>query len=802
MTAGVSVTVASGTTAVTGPGAVTIGRDHSSDIVVDDPLVSRVHARLAVAGGRWVLSDANSRNGVFFDGARVSTVTVDRAVTVRLGDAVAGPWVQVSPLEGAAPVDEGVAPGKLTAVHDARSGVVRIGRAAENDIVLDDLLVSRFHAELHRDADGRARAVDLGSHNGTFVNGQPVADGPLGPEDLLTIGSRLFRLRDGRLVEYADSGVVGFTAVGLHVGLDGGRVLLDRVSFALDPSSFLGVVGPSGAGKSTLLGALTGFRPADGGSVTYGGRDMYRDYDALRRRIGYVPQDDLVHPDLTVAMSLRYAAKLRFPPDVGADERDRRVDQVLDELDLEHRRDLPVRLLSGGQRKRVSVALELLTEPSLLFLDEPTSGLDPGLERSVMQLLRDLADRGRIVVCVTHSVESLHLCDRVLCLAPGGRMAWFGPPQLACAHFRRADFQEVFQDLAAGDPDHVAAKFAATDAHRRYVTEPLSGARAPDVATPPERHAPVRGWWRQFSTNTARYARSMAADRANLLYMAAMAPVLGLVLLLRLPPDQLDRLPAGEFHLFSQAAAPLLLLTLATTQLGMAFAAREVVKELPIFKRERAVGLSISAYLGSKLVVLSAVGVAETLVLVAITLARQRGPADGAVLADGHAELVLVFGATWVAGIALGLMMSSLSVSENRLALVLPAVIGLHSIAATGVALPGVPSVPVLDQTAYVSSAAWGFKAAASTVRLNELQAFNDAVRDLPLDGARGDPEGAARRALDRLARTDPETAERLGDPNFNHSAGAWSRAMIAIGALIIASLIGAGLALRRYDPL
>src|SRR6185369_10929831 len=158
---------------------------------------------------------------------------------------------------------------------------------------------------------------------------------------------------------------------------------------------------------STLLGALTGQRPADAGEVRYDGRDLYASYDELRQRIGLVPQDDILHPQLTVRRALRFAAELRFPADTSAAERHARVEEVLDELGLIDQATQRISTLSGGQRKRTSVALELLTRPSLLFLDEPTSGLDPGMDKSVMRTLRGLADDGRTVVVVTHNVANL-----------------------------------------------------------------------------------------------------------------------------------------------------------------------------------------------------------------------------------------------------------------------------------------------------------------------------------------------------------------------------------------------------------
>ncbi len=804
---GLSISTATTTRELAADESATIGRDPSNAVVIDDPLVSRHHARLDLAGETWVLHDLQSRNGTFVDGQRVEELVLTRGVLARLGHPDNGPWLRLEPVFGrraaepAAPADS-AGLGKLSIVHEVRRDRVRIGRDGDNDVVLDDLLVSRHHAEFRFGPGDEFTIVDLGSHNGTFVNGRRVDSAQVGPRDLVTIGAQRLRVQDGRVVAYADAGNVNFAAAGLSVVSSSGLTLLDDVTFALDASCFLGVVGPSGSGKSTLLGALTGYRPATSGRVYYGGRDLYTEYDALRRRIGFVPQDDLVQLDLTVAQSLRYAARLRFPPDVGSSERAARVDAVLDELGLTNRRDLRVRQLSGGQRKRVSVALELLTRPALLFLDEPTSGLDPGFERNVMQLLRGLADDGRIVVCVTHSVDSLFLCDRVLCLAPGGKPAYFGPPQLAAAQFGRKDWHEVFQDLSNESGVDWKERFEQTDAHARFVAQPLAGevsASAPPETEPTRR---ARGWLRQTTTLTARYGRSMLSDRRAFLYLTFAAPVLGVVLLLRLPTGELRRLPPGQLHLFSRAVAPLLLVALGLTQLSINLSVREIVKELAIFKRERAVGLSISAYLASKVSVLAVVGIVQASVVVLIATARQGGPSDGVVIGSGRLELILVFAVTSLAGMALGLLTSSIVVSEDRLALILPAIIGIQVLAATGMAIPSVPRVPVLDQTAYVASASWGFTAAASTSRLNQLQAFNNALRKVPLDKVRSNPRAALDQTVQVFDPANPASARRLGDAAYNHDARAWTRAILALLAITAVCLAGAGIALRRYDPL
>src|SRR6202012_4221396 len=239
-------------------------------------------------------------------------------------------------------------------------------------------------------------------------------------KDIVGIGHATFRLTDGELREYIDSGDVSLVAQDLVVEVAGGKILLNHVSFPLGERNLVGIIGPSGAGKSTLLGALTGMRPADRGVVLYDNRDLYKDYDELRTRIGLVPQDSVMHTQLTTQRALQYGAELRFPPDTGPDERNGRIEEVMG-------------------------ALELLTKPSLLFLDEPTSGLDPGLDKSVMEQMRDLAHDGRTVIVVTHSVANLDVCDRLLVLVPGGKVAYYGPPEEGLQYFGQSDWADVFQ---------------------------------------------------------------------------------------------------------------------------------------------------------------------------------------------------------------------------------------------------------------------------------------------------------------------------------------------------------------------
>ena len=296
----------------------------------------------------------------------------------------------------------------------------------------------------------------------------------------------------------------------------GDRRILDRVSFSLEPNNMLVIVGPSGSGKSTLLRALTGTGPASSGGVGYGGRDLYTNYDEIRHRIGLVPQDDILHPQLKVREALQFAGQLRFPPDVDKANCARRVDQVIHELGLVTQAEQRVSTLSGGQRKRTSTAMELLTRPSLLFLDEPTSGLDINRDREVMQVLRHLADDGRTVVVISHNVTYLDLADRVLVLATGGQLAYYGPPQDALSFFGCKDWADMYALLEQPRRDWYD-RYLNSPAGRRYGRLPQTGPRAGaaqqnQVQAPPPRQQNAMS---QFATLAKRYVKVIARTRRS-----------------------------------------------------------------------------------------------------------------------------------------------------------------------------------------------------------------------------------------------------------------------------------------------
>ncbi|OII69094.1 FHA domain-containing protein [Streptomyces sp. CC77] len=651
-----------------------------------------------------------------------------------------------------------------TSVRPLPGGTVRIGRDPANDVVVDDLVVSRRHAELQLRPDGTHWIHDLGSHNGTFLNGRRVDTARVTTDDVVGIGHCAYVLVGGRLVEYTDTGEVSLDVQGLSVTVDGGRdggrrTLLDGVSFPVGEKHLLAVVGPSGAGKSTLLNALTGLRPADRGTVLYDGRDLYREYAELRQRIGLVPQDDILHLQLTVRRALGYAAELRFPQDTARAEREARVAEVLRELGLEQRADQPVHSLSGGQRKRVSVALELLTKPSLLFLDEPTSGLDPGMDRSVMHMLRGLADDGRTVIVVTHSVLSLDVCDRLLVLAPGGRIAYFGPPGEALGFFGFAQWPEAFEAFETDRARDWAGRFHDSAFRQRYV-EPAQPHREPPpaagAAAPPAPPPKAQSWGSQLRTLVRRYAAALSADRTFLAIMVALPFVMG-AMARALSEGRLG--PESSLNV-------LLILCVGGVLTGAANAVRELVKERTIYRRERAVGLSRSAYLMSKVVVLGLVTVVQAVVLTLVALVGvPLGAPDGqGVLLPPLVELTVAVAALSFTAMTLGLLVSAL-VRKEEVTMPLLVLLAIVQVVFCG-ALLEVRGTPVLEQLAWLVPSRWAFAAMASTVDLGAT-----------VPGPKAD------------------------DPLFAHTVGTWLLDMGVLLGLAVVFLFVVARLLRRHEP-
>ncbi|WAC90615.1 ATP-binding cassette domain-containing protein [Mycobacterium sp. Aquia_213] len=625
------------------------------------------------------------------------------------------------------------------------SGSLTIGRATDNDIVIQDVLASRHHAFLTQTPLG-TEIRDAHSVNGTFVNGVRVGSAVLTEGDVVTIGNVDLVFTRDTLVRRTEAAT---RTGGLEVNSvcftveQGKKQLLDHISLTARPGTLTAIIGGSGAGKTTLSRLIAGYTSPTSGTVTFEGHNIHTEYASLRSRIGMVPQDDVVHRQLTVNQALGYAAELRLPPDTSKADREQVVAQVLEELELTKHADTRVDKLSGGQRKRASVALELLTGPSLLLLDEPTTGLDPALDRQVMMMLRQLADAGRVVLVVTHSVSYLDVCDQLLLVAPGGKTAFLGPPSQIGAAMGTTNWADIFAKVGA-DPDEANRRFREEN-QQQLPQVPAEHSPAADLGEPV--HADVL---RQFSTIARRQIRLVISDRGYTVFLALLPFLIGILTLTVRGnsgygmSDPLGNNPAQPDQI-------LVMLNVGAVFMGTALTIRDLIGERPIFKREQAVGLSTAAYMGAKIVVFSTFAIVQAAIATAISVIGWGQPISNAViLGNVDFELFVTVAATCVGAALLGMALSALAQSQDQIMPML--VVSIMSQLVFSGGMIWVTNRAVLDQLSWVTPARWGFAASASTI---------DTHRLIP-------------------GPTDPK------DQHWNHTKSAWLFDMAMLGVLCI----------------
>ena len=602
-----------------------------------------------------------------------------------------------------------------------------VGRTPDNDLPIDHPLISRHHARFVR-SGAQWTVTDLGSTNGTYVNGQRVtASARLSIGDVVDLGGTRLVLAEGNRLERRDyRGDMRIEAHGVAISA-GGRCLIEGVSLTLMPSELVGLMGPSGAGKTTLMTALNGYQPPSSGRILFNGQDLYASFDQFRLGIGYVPQDDILHGELTVAEALYFTARLRLPSDTSDEEIAQRIDKVLCQLGIAHIRNsiigTPTRkVVSGGERKRVNVAMELLNDPPVLFLDEPTSGLSSEDALSVMQCLRDLAREGRTILLTIHqpSREVFRLMDNLAVVSRDvkgknpARLVYYGPAYPEAIRFFNPE-KELPSEPA---PDMVLRGLAerpTADWRERYERSPLKqrfvdqragrglvrGAAAPGVRKAP---SPVR----QTFVLARRGIALKARDVWNSSILFAQAPIIGFLLVLVFGDASHARSSPADAHTAAVAVATVLFLTnIAAIWFGCSNAAREIVAEWAVFSRERMVGLRLPAYLASKLSLLGLIGLAQCVLLLLIVRYGCR------IDAPWQPLLLCLFLSTLI-GTALGLFISSLArSSEVAISLVPIAILPM-------VVLGGMMQPPRLMEQpartlAHLVPSRWAFELAVAT---------------------------------------------------------------------------------------
>lgn len=709
---------------------VNIGRDASNDIVINEKTVSNFHAQIVREGERLLLIHPHpgrqqTLNGLLYQGQKIGSTQqfrqeLRRGDVFRIGD-MHGTLVTLTYNDGSGDRQEAVPD-----IHPIPldTAFLTVGRLADNNVVLNHPQVSAHHARLER-VHNAHRIVDLGSTNHVYVNTRQVKEQLLKTNDEVRIGPFRLTYTGTQLIQRAEGSNIRIDA--LHLNRYGNRevLLLNDISLVIPPCKFVALVGGSGAGKSTLLNALSGLYPAQQGLVLYNGQDYYQNPAAFSSQLGYVPQDDIIHRDLSVERALYYAARLRLPGDFTDGQIQQRIDEVLDDVEMKHRRKMLVSRLSGGQRKRVSIALELLANPSVFFLDEPTSGLDPGLDRKMMLLLRLLADRGHTIVLVTHATSNIDVCDYVCFLAQGGHLAYFGPPDEARVFFDKSSFAEIYGMLEPTEdqpdiPVQAEKIFRASSDYQRYVVQQFNQEAATLATQTRERTVEARQrprgqLWRQFRLLTLRSLELLKNDGVNLLILLLQAPIIGLILLfmassttfiplriancptranildtsgpivsndcqrvldfLNTAPGQAFLKQQGEtkdqalqdaiaFGSGADSQQILFIMSFAAVMFGCINAAREIVKEGPIYRRERTVNLGIIPYMFSKCTVLGVLCLLQSGVLA--LMVNLKAPFHQGVFLPVLLEVYITLALTSLAGLMLGLAISALVPNTDR----------------------------------------------------------------------------------------------------------------------------------------
>ncbi len=723
---------------------VWFGREPDCDIVFDADavMVSRRHAEIRREDGNFVVVDNGSFNGTLVNEQRISNPTPiyhgdeiqlgmggpvlrfnapsrvapkgaslagQRAIAIgqmgnlqaALGEQAIGSKTMVANMGNMSQkVDTSAKPQLLMSLVFGGKKELVIGREDASDIKLDGLQISNRHARLLQTNSGVV-VEDIGSTNGVFVNENKVTKQIVLPQDSVYIGTFLIKIDGtGNISVFDTRSKTRIDSINITKDVknrSGGGMLrlLDNISLSIKPNEFVGLLGPSGAGKSTFMDALNGMRPASGGSVLINNLDLYEHLDSIKQSIGYVPQDDIIHRELTVYRTLYYVGKLRLSRDVSRKEINQIIEEVMDVTGLTERRDVPINQLSGGQRKRVSIAVELITKPSVIYLDEPTSGLDPATEEKIMKLFRQIAESGRTVILTTHAMENVKLFDKIVILMRG-KLAFYGKPDEALKHLGAESFKDLYDKLEEpieqklkqnGNANRMEItervsedwkqKFTQTPQYRKNVYEPLKElGKQQSSGVKKKSRLGIFGSIRQWLTLSRRYWEVLFRDKSTLFILLSQAPIIAVMIYLVMGENQ-----PRDFAYF--------VLSLVAVWFGTSISAREVIRERPVYNRERMVNLGLIPYIFSKLFILGIiVGVQCLLLFLPLKFLDITGlmPMPGQFLGIPQFFVMLL---TAGVGIALGLLISAL-VKTSEMATSLVPLILIPQILFSG--LVGVPS--------------------------------------------------------------------------------------------------------------
>ena len=688
---------------------ITLGRfNHSGskkvDIVLpDNVLLSRNHSNIKIHSSGKISYTDESKLGTVIDGRTINRQTVIlRNSEHEISFSISEPFKIVIKNEAIREnaVEELVKrssnPSKIENVSGktvrvnvekafASKSTIIFGRGTNADVTLDSLNISRQHSSISRN-NGSFELKDLGSKNGTYVNGKKISSSPITMGDFIQLGpyqiklvSNEYEVESPEITKYSIVCKDVYRTVQVK---SKPLTILQTCSLKIKKDSLVAIMGPSGCGKSTLLNAMNGLNPATGGDIYINGQNLYKNYDSLKKSFGYVPQDDIVHSNLTVNETLWYAAKLRLEQDITDEEIKRKIDKILTELKIDHEKNKKVSELSGGGRKRVCIASELLTEPSILFLDEPTSPLDPAMINEFLTILKNLSEQGTTIIMVTHKPEDLQYMDEVIFLASEGYLTYHGNPGAAMYnYFSKSDIIGIYELL--NDQQKIKQYYKGATESRAGMTSIIEQNRAVPTLSK-ENNSLSQVFWL-----SRRYLSLKLSDKRATLISVLQAPFIAIIMLLIFDHIQVRML---------------YFLAISAIWCGVNNSAREISNEVNIYRRERMFNLRIFSYLSSKVIIQSILILIQT-VFFLIVLQLFYGLADSVIqfLSYGLFLFCLTLSASFM-----GLFISALFRKQEKVTSMMPVVL-LPQILLAGVISPlGLNGPWHVDTLSQLTLGRWG----------------------------------------------------------------------------------------------
>lgn len=678
---------------------VTLGRSPDNDIVLESPIVSRHHAVFLFDGVHWLVQDNHSVNGLIVNGKRREAIPLDKSVSININNLENELKQGVIILFG-----EMGAQSQWKQFELSNKERVTIGRDAACDIVLEHISVSKLHAIITKEKDGYY-IVDNHSTNGISLNGKRFAGKKkLNEKDIIVItNSKL--IFSNHAIQYVCSKSAGISLEAIDivktVSVKNKKLnICNHVSLTIQPGELVAIIGGSGAGKSTFMNCISGYNRATSGQVIVNGENFYNNYETMKSIVGYVPQQDIVYDNLRLFDMLEYVAELRMSKDSTKEERQKRIWEVIKQMDLLGREDNFIRSLSGGQRKRASIAVELISDPNLFFLDEPTSGLDPGTERSLMQQLAKMSQTGKTIILVTHNTMNLHLCDKIIFMGKGGNLCYYGSPKGALQFFGVDNFVDIY-NLVTENSEEWKEKYLQSDLAKR-----VNQVR-PQVSHQvyrPKRESLLS----QLSVLSRRYLELIANDRARLMMLLIQAPLLAVLINIVANGQQFVEYEMTKSILFALACSGF--------WVGILNAIQEICKERVILKREYMSGLRISAYLLSKFLVLGLLCLIQAILLTGVFVLLVGAPEEGKLM-NPFVELTITTFLTMFSATAMGLWVSSMFNNPDRAMTVAPILL-MPQILFSGLIfeLDGVTEI-----ISYIVNCRWTMEGYGTTANLNHL---------------------------------------------------------------------------------